>query len=243
LKGYTPPLSFDESVARRMRDVTLGDEEQAVAFLNALAGDGPALELAIGTGRIPLPLAATGIRVDGIDISPHVIEQMHMKPGGDRIDATVGDMADVRVSGEYRLIYVVWNSVSNMLSVDQQIRCFENVAKHLSPGGVFVIEMGSPSALTGMEENQYVRAEHIGVDRVVIDLLRYDPATQMLDENHVRISATGVKCYPVMQRSTWPSELDLMARIAGLRLHERYGDWDRTAWTSSSRTVVSVYAR
>jgi SAM-dependent methyltransferase len=235
-------MTFDETTARLMRDATRGDEEQAVAFLRAWAGEGPALELAIGTGRIALPLAATGIRVDGIDISPHVIGQMRTKPGGDRIDATVGDMADVPVSGEYRLIYV-WNSFSNMLKVDDQGRCFENVAKRLAPDGVFVIEMGSPSELVGMQENQYVRAEHVGVDRVGIDVLRYDPATQMLDENHVRISAAGAKFYPVMQRATWPSELDLMARIAGLRLRERYGDWDGTAWTSSSRTVVSVYGR
>src|SRR2546428_4643141 len=125
MKGYEPVMSFGEDVAQMYRD--RGDEIAAVAFLEQLAGPGPALELAIGTGRIALPLAARGIRVDGIDISPAMVDQLRKKPGGDQIAVTVGDFADVPVPGMYRLIYVVWNSLFNLLTQDNEVRCFENV--------------------------------------------------------------------------------------------------------------------
>lgn len=243
MRNYKPAMTYGKEVAAMMRDQKLGDEEAAVAFLNELAGTGPALELGIGTGRIALPLAATGVRVDGIDISAHVVEQLRTKPGGDKIDVTIGDFADVPVTGTYGLIYVVWNSFANLLSQEDQVRCFENVASHLSNDGVFAIEMGSPAVLFRLRDNQYVEAEAIHVGSVWLDVLRHDPVTQMLDESHIILSSEGILLNPVMQRYVWPSELDLMARIAGLRLKDRWGDWDRSAWTSRSRTVVSVYGR
>jgi SAM-dependent methyltransferase len=236
-------MSFTEETFEIYEDSLRGDEDAAVAFLADLAGSGPALELAIGTGRIGLPLAATGVRVDGIDISPSMVSRLRAKPGGDEIDVTMGDFADVGVPGTYRLIYVVYNTMFNLLSQDDQVRCFENVAAHLTGDGAFVIEAGSPAVLYGMRNNQYVEAEAIEVDYVRLDLLRIDPATQMLDENHVMLSRDGIKLNPVRQRYSWPSELDLMARIAGLRLKERWGYWDRRPYTANSRTVVSVYAR
>jgi SAM-dependent methyltransferase len=236
-------MSFGEDVARMCRDVQRGDEISAVAFLEQLAGSGPALELAIGTGRIALPLAARGIRVDGVDISPAMVDQLRAQSGGDQLSVTIGDFADVPVPGTYRLIFVVWNTFFNLLTQQDQVRCFENVAAHLTDDGSFVVEAFVPTFLYQLRNHQYVDAEAIEVDEVRLDLLRHDAATQMLEESHVSLSAAGVRLNPVVQRYAWPSELDLMARIAGLRLKGRFGGWDREPFTSSSSAHVSVYGR
>jgi len=230
-----------------MRDAARGDEEAAVAFLRGWAGDGPALELGIGTGRIALPLAATGLRVDGIDISPHVVAQMRTRPGGDKIEVTIGDFADLAVPGTYRLIYCPGNSFFNLLTQEDEVRCFENVAAHLTEDGAFVIESLVPDFLWRLEEHQYVQAELIAVDHVRLDVLRHDPVNQTLDENHVSLTEDGIRFNPVVQRYAWPAELDLMARIAGLRLRERWLGWDRQPWTgrwmSNRERIVSVWTR
>jgi hypothetical protein len=240
-------MSFGKEAAAMMRDATRGDEEAAVAFLRAWAGDGPALELGIGTGRIALPLAATSIRVDGIDISPHVVEQMRTKPGGDKIEVTIGDFADVAVPETYRLIYSPGNSFFNLLTQEDEVRCFENVAAHLMAEGAFVMESLVPDFMWRLEEHQYVQAEMIGVDQVRLDMLRHDPVNQMLDENHVSLTADGIRFSPVVQRYAWPAEMDLMARIAGLRLRERWLGWERQPWTgrwmSNQERIVSVWTR
>ena len=243
MKGYEPVMSFGEDVARTCRDVRRGDEVSAVAFLEQLAGPGPALELAIGTGRIALPLAARGIRVDGIDISPAMVDQLRAQPGGDQLSVTIGDFADVPVTGAYRLIFVVWNTFFNLLSQEDQVRCFENVAAHLTDEGSFVVEAFVPTFLYQLRNHQYVDAEAIEVDEVRLDLLRHNAATQMLEESHVTLSPAGIRLNPVVQRYTWPCELDLMARIAGLRLKERWGGWEREPFNSSSSAHVSVYGR
>jgi hypothetical protein len=237
-------MTFDANTAAAMRHMQRGDEHDAVEFLARLAGPGPALELGIGTGRIALPLAATGIPVDGIDFSPHVIEQMRSKPGGDKIDVTIGDFADVPVAGMYRLIYVPFNTFFNLLTQDDQVRCFENAARHLTDDGSFVIEGGAlPEFFYSLREYQYVQVERIEVDEVGIDVLRLDPVTQTLEENHVSLSPKGISMNPVMQRYAWPAEMDLMARMAGLRLTERWGGWDRRALVAESKNVVSVWGR
>ena len=243
MKGYEPIMSFGEDVAETYRDVRRGDEVAAVAFLEQLAGRGPALELAIGAGRIALPLAALGIRVDGVDISPAMVAQLRAKPGGDAISVTIGDFADVPAPGAYRLIYVVWNTLFNLLTQEDQVRCFENVAAHLTDDGSFVVEAFVPAFLYRLRNDQYVDAEFIGVDEVCLDVLRHDAAAQMLEESHVSLSRTGVHLNPVVQRYAWPSELDLMARIAGLRLKGRWGGWAREPFISSSNAHVSVYGR
>ncbi|MGH3146445.1 MAG: class I SAM-dependent DNA methyltransferase [Rubrobacter sp.] len=242
MKDYEPIMSFGEDVAEAYDDALRGDESAAVAFLESLAGDGPALELAVGTGRIALPLAAKGVRVDGIDISPAMIERLRAKPGGDRISVTIGDFAEVPVQGTYRLIYVVFNTLFNLLSQDDQVRCFENVAAHLTDDGSFVIEAGSPASHYQLRNDQYVDAESIEVDAVKLDMLRHDAARQRIDESHVSISGKGVRLTPVVQRYAWPAEPDLMARIAGLRLKERWNGWNREAFTGK-HNVVSVYGR
>ena len=243
IKGYKPVMSFGQDVAARDASAQRGDEDAAVAFLSGLAGRGPALELGIGTGRIALPLAAHGIRVDGIDISPAMIDQLRAKPGGDNIAVTVGDLADVSVSGTYRLIFVVWNTLLNLLTQEDQIRCFDNVAAHLSSDGCFVVEALVPAFLYRLRNDQYVDAEAIQVDQVRLDVLRHDAAKQMIAESHVSLSPAGIHLNPVVQRYAWPSELDLMARMAGLRLKERWSTWSREPFASSSDAHISVYGR
>jgi SAM-dependent methyltransferase len=241
MKGYKPVLSFDEHVARSDPDVRRGDEKAAVAFLERLARLGPALELGIGSGRIALPLANRGIRVDGIDLSPAMVAQLRARPGGDQLSVTIGDFADVSVQGSYRLIFVVFNTLFNLLTQEEQIRCFENVAAHLADDGSFVVEAYVPAFLYRLRDNQYVDAQSIEVDEVRLDLLRHDMATQMIEESHVSLSSAGVRLNPVVQRYAWPSELDLMARIAGLRLKERWGDWGQEPFISACGNCVSVY--
>jgi len=235
--------SFGEAAAASYDDEPRRDEESAVALLHDLSHGGPALELAIGTGRIALPLAARGVQVDGVDLSAEMVARLRAKPGGEDISVTMGDFADVPVHGSYRLIFVVFNTLFNLLSQEDQVRCFENVSEHLTSGGLFVVEAFVPSFLSRLRDDQYVDAEHIGVDRVVLDVGRHDPVDQRLDENHVVLSSEGVRLFPIVTRYAWPSELDLMARIAGLRLQHRWGGWDRQPFTTTSRHHVSVYGR
>jgi SAM-dependent methyltransferase len=241
VENYEPILSFGEETAEIYDDVPRGDELATVALLEQLAGGGPALELAIGTGRIALPLAARGVRVDGIDISPAMVAKLRAKPGGDQLSVTMGDFADVPVPGTYRLIFVVFNTLFNLLTQDDQVRCFENVAAHLTDDGLFVVEAFVPAFLTRLRNDQYVDAEAIGIDEVRLDVARHDPVTQRLDESHVFLSREGVRLSPIVTRYAWPSELDLMARIAGLRLKDRWAGWNREPFTSTSSTHVSVY--
>jgi SAM-dependent methyltransferase len=244
MKDYEPVTSFGEDAAE-IYDTSSPrtDTPATVAFLEALARGGPALELAIGTGRVALPLAAHGIRVDGIDLAPAMVAKLRAKPGGDQIAVTMGNFADVPVQGAYRLIYVVFNTLFNLLTQDDQVRCFENVAAHLAEDGVFVIEAFVPTFLTRLRDDQYVDAERIEVNEVTLDVGRHDPVQQLLYESHVHLSAEGVRVYPIVTRYAWPSELDLMARIAGLRLKERWAGWNREPFTGASGSHVSVYAR
>lgn len=253
MKNYKPAMSFGPEVAAGDPYRLRGDETETVAFLHNHAGDGPVLELAIGTGRIARPLAATGVRVDGIDISQAMVDVLRKQPGGSEIAVTMGDFADVPVEGTYPLIYIVYNTLKNLLTQDDQVRCFENVAAHLMDDGLFVVEAGSPDFLYKLRDHQYVDAEQIEVDEVRLDVARHDPVTQVLEESHVTLTREGVRLNPIVTRYAWPSELDLMARIAGLRLKERWGGWNREPYAAGSvgitgrgRTgtnVVSVYGR
>jgi SAM-dependent methyltransferase len=240
MENYEPGMSFLEDTAEIYDDEARGDEEETVSFLERLAGEGPALELAIGTGRIALPLAARGIRVDGIDISEAMVAKLRAKPGGGELSVTMGDFAEVPVTGTYRLIYLVYNTFHNLLTQDDQVRCFENVAAHLTDDGCFVVEAGVPNYLYRLQDDQYVHAESIEVEEVWFDVGRHDPVTQLHEETHIRLRNGDVRLFPIVQRYTWPSELDLMARIAGLHLKERWDGWDREPFTSTGN-VVSVY--
>ena len=244
MENYKPTMSFDKAAAEGYDDVSQrGDEMETVAFLEQLAQGGPALELAIGTGRIALPLANRGIRVGGIDFSSEMIAKLRAKPGAAEIAVTIDNFANVGIKGTYRLIYLVFNTLFNLLSQDEQVRCFENVADHLTDDGYFVVETYVPAFLHRLRDNQYVDAEAIRVDEVRLDVLRHDTAKQMIEESHVSLSPAGVRLNPVVQRYAWPSELDLMARIAGLQLKQRWASWKREEFTSTSSNCISVYGR
>jgi hypothetical protein len=244
MEKYRPVMSFDAHVAEVYDDLAQrGDEMATVAFLERLAAGGPALELAIGTGRIALPLSARGIRVDGIDFSSAMVAKLRAKPGGDRIAVTMGNFADLAVPGAYRLIYVVFNTLFNLLTQDEQVRCFENVAAHLTNDGSFVVEGTVPADWYRLRNYQYVDLEAVEVGNIRLDVARYDPVKQLLEETHLVLSSTGIQLNPIVTRYAWPSELDLMARIAGLRLTERWAGWSREPFTAASSNCVSVYAR
>jgi len=234
-------MSFGDDTAESYDELRRGDEEATVAFLAQWARGGPALELAVGSGRIALPLAEQGIRVDGIDFSPAMIARLRAKPGGDRIKVTLGNFTDVAVTDSYRLIYIVFNTLFNLLTQDEQVRCFENVAAHLTDDGVFVVEGGVPAEFCRLRNNQYVDLEALTVEKVRLDVARFDPITQRLEESHVTLSSEGVHLNPIVTRYAWPAELDLMARIAGLRLRERWATWSREPLTPASSNCISVY--
>jgi len=238
MEGFDPATSFGADVARCYDNRPRGDEAETVDVLAALAGDGPALEFAIGTGRIALPLVERGVPVDGIELSPDMVARLREKSGGSDIAVVMGDMSKVTTGSRYRLVYLVFNTIGNLLTQDDQVACFENATRHLTDDGVFVVEIQVPAP-----RRQFVNAELVATDEVVIDVNRYDPVTQILDENHVTLTNEGVRLGPISQRLVYPSELDLMACIAGLRLHERWGGWLREPFTADSERHVSVYGR
>lgn len=240
MDGFDPATSFGPDVARGYDDEPRGDEAECVDFLARLVGGGQALELAVGTGRIALPLSERGVRVDGIELSPDMVGRLREKPGGADLAVTLGDMARANGPGSsYRLVYLVFNTVYNILTQDDQVRCFENAARHLGDDGRFVVEVGVPSAW--LRGRQYVDVERLTTGTVVLDVNRYDPVTQILDEQHVTLTDEGVRMGPISARLIWPSEMDLMARIAGLTLLERHGGWQGEPFTAASERHVSVY--
>ena len=243
MEGFGPRESFGYEVSKRYDSGGgRGDEADTVAFLARLAGQSDALEFAVGTGRIALPLSAAGVRVDGIELSRAMVDRMREKPGGDAIEVTMGDMSRVSTGRSYGLVYLVFNTIGNLITQEDQVRCFQNAARHLAPDGVFVLECRIPDA-PGRPHRQFVDAEHIAVDSVVLEVCSYDPVTQLLDKNHVRIGADGITLMPISLRQAYPPEFDLMARIAGLRLRERWGGWNGEPFTAASWRHISVYQR
>jgi SAM-dependent methyltransferase len=242
MEGFDPATSFGPHVSQRYDNDLRGDEVETVDFLAGLVGGGSALEFAIGTGRVALPLTQRGVRVDGIELSPDMVARLRGKPGGDKLDVTMGDMSCASGPREkYSLVYVVYNTIYNLLTQDDQVRCFENAARHLGPGGVFVVEAGVPTAW--LRGDQFVNVEHLSNYEVVLDVNRYDAVTQVLDESHISLTKDGVRLGPISCRLIWPSEMDLMARIAGLRLVHRWAGWNAQPFTAKSARHVSVYAK
>ncbi len=205
-----------------------------------LSGKGPVLELAIGTGRVALPLISRGIEVRGIDISTEMVERMRQKPGGAEIEVTMGDFAEVDVEGKFSLIYLIFNTIFGLLSQRDQVRCFANVARHLLAGGRFVIEAFVPD-LARFDRGQRVQANKVERDRVILDMSQHDLAKQLVTAQWVELSPSGIKLRPVVVRYAWPSELDLMGELAGLELEDRWGGWEREPFTNDSSRHVSVY--
>lgn len=236
---------FDERVARRY-DESTGDEFEpdviraTVDFLAQLAGAGPALELAIGTGRVAVPLAARGIPVHGIDMSRAMVKRLRAKAGAGSVGATIGDFSTTRVEGRFSLAYLVFNTIMNVTTQAAQVATFRNAAAHLEPGGCFVIEVGVPDLQRLPPGSRYVpfivEPEHLGFDE-------YDVANQGLISHHYQFIKGRIEQLSVPFRYVWPAELDLMAELAGMHLRERWAGWEREPFTSDSPRHVSVWEK
>jgi SAM-dependent methyltransferase len=235
--GERVAAAYDEHSAGMFDPAVVGP---AVELLADLADGGAALEFAIGTGRIALPLAELGVRVAGIDNSEAMLARLREKPGAERIDARAGDMAATRVEGEFSLVYLVFNTIFNLTTQDGQVACFANAAAHLHSGGRFVIEARVPE-LQRLPLGQTVlpwRADPDGMSSYV-----YDVVTQRLSGQHYYLVDGRMQASPTEMRYAWPAELDLMARLAGMRLEDRWGGWAREPFTALSPSHVSVYAK
>jgi SAM-dependent methyltransferase len=213
---------------------------RTVDVLAELAGGGRALELAIGTGRVGLPLAQRGVEVHGIELSRAMVDRLRAKPGGADIPVTIGDMAHTRVDGEFGVVFLVFNTISNLTSQQDQVDCFRNAAAHLAPGSCFVIENGVPS-LRNLPPGQDAVPFLISPERVGFDT--YRPATQQMVSHHIILSGERPEYRAVPFRYVWPSELDLMAQLAGMRLRNRWQDWTGTPFTDDSTRHVSIWEK
>jgi SAM-dependent methyltransferase len=216
------------------------DTEGAVACVAELAARGALLELGVGTGRLALPLRERGIEVHGVDASPDMLQRLAAKPGGADMAVTVGDFAQVSVPGEFSLVLLAVHTIFALPSQDAQVRCFENAARHLGPGGRFVVEAWLPD-LTQFAHGPSVRPRAVGGQRVALVVAEHDPVGQRMTTTQVHLSDRGVRLHPANHRYAWPAELDLMARLAGFGLEHRWEDWRRRRFTATSSAHVSVY--
>lgn len=239
--------TYGENVAKVYDDMFLvpfaPDTAAAVEFLRGLAGDGPALELGVGTGRVALPLVRSGVEVHGIDSSEPMIRILRKKPGGESLPVTMGTFARFDLDRRFPLIYVVFNTFFSLLTQDEQVSCFESVATHLAPGGAFVMQAFVPDVTRFDVHNQRVSVESLSADELTLDASTHDAAEQRTDNLHVVVQDGKVELYPVKIRYAYVSELDLMARIAGLKLRERWAGWDRTPYPSPRWMHISVWER
>ena len=228
---------YDEACAEMVAPEVL---TPTVELLAELADGGPALELGIGTGRVAIPLRHRGIRVHGIELSAAMVARLREKPGAEDIDVAIGDFASTRLEGTFALAYLVFNTIMNLTTQEEQVRCFRNVAAHLAPGGSFVVEVSVPRLRTlppGATVQPFtVSPTYLGFDE-------YDVAAQGLVSHHYQVDEGGFSLHSVPFRYVWPSELDLMARMAGMRLTARWAGWDRSPFTSESDSHVSVWQK
>lgn len=216
------------------------ETEAEVAALAPLAGGGRVLELGVGTGRVAIPLAATGLEVHGVEVDPAMVEQLRAKPGGERVHVVPGDMAEVAVDGSFKLVYAVFGTFFALPTQRQQLRCFQNVAAHLAPDGRFVIEALMPQPMA-YGDRRKISAAGLTDDRVVLNISELDPVAQTIDTRQVILSGDRVRIVPIRIRYSWPSELDLMAQVAGLQLQGRWSSWDRQPFTAADERHISVY--
>jgi SAM-dependent methyltransferase len=241
VEGYEPS-TYGRKIAGIYDELydRIFDNEGCVQLLRGKARGGRALELAIGTGRIALPLKEHGVQVHGIDISEDMVAKMREKPGAEDIPVTIGNFVDVDVRGRFELIYILFNTFFGLTTQDDQVRCFHNVAEHLMPEGVFVVEAFVPD-LTRFQRHQSTSVVDVQIDRVQLDASRHDPVNQLVHSQHVFLEEGGTKLYPVSLRYAFAPEMDLMARLAGLELKEKWEDWRMGTFTSDSKSHISVY--
>ena len=244
MKGFGPEtfgaLYADSYDAGLQMDDETRDSVAFLAELAHIASGDRVLELAIGTGRMALPLAARGLQVHGIEASEQMVAKLREKPGGDKIPVVIGDMADVAVDGTFDLAFLVFNTIYNLTTQEAQVRLFQGVADHLADDGVFVVETFVPD-LADIVDGQRVRAREVTADMARFEVLLHDPVAQTWDMQRIVITNDGARVNPLAMRYAWPSELDLMARLAGLELRERWAGWDRSPFTAESKRHVSVY--
>jgi SAM-dependent methyltransferase len=217
-------------------------EPEAIELLAELARHGSALELGIGTGRMALPLAAKGVEVHGIDASPAMVEKLRERPGSESINVTMGNFADVNVDGKFTLVFIVFNTFFALLTQDEQVRCFRNVAQHLNDDGVFLIEAFVPD-VARFSSGPNLRIYTSTQERVSLQAAVHDPVQQRMFTQNIVFTGDATKLYPVEVRYAWPSELDLMAQLAGLQLRSRWSNWKRETFTAASEKHISVYER
>ncbi|MEM7244463.1 MAG: class I SAM-dependent methyltransferase [Acidobacteriota bacterium] len=245
MEGHGPE-SFGELNAEdydaQYGDAMATETQDSAERLAELAGGGRALELAIGTGRVALPLSERGVAVHGIEASAKMAEKLHAKPGGDAIPVVIGDMAEARAEGTFDLVYLVFNTIFNLTTQEAQARCFANAARHLNEGGVFVVETVVPD-LSQFVDGQRMKASWARMDSARFEIATHDRVGQIIDFQRIVISEGQTRMRPHTMRYAWPSELDLMARLAGLERRERWAWWDRSPFTAESKSHVSVYAK
>ncbi len=237
------PATFGELNAYNYDDVQdPGTTDQAIEVISKFAAKGRTLELAIGTGRVALPLVQSGLDVSGIDGSVEMVEKLRAKPGGKDIPVVIGDMKDVDIDGSFCHIFLIYNTIFNLQSQQDQVTCFQNVANKLEAGGTFLVETFVPD-LSEFVDGQFVKAKNLSRRGVWLDAATHDATKQIFEFQRVRIDETGYKLVPFRMRYAWPSELDLMAHMAGLKLKERWGGWDCRNFDNCSRMHVSVYQK
>jgi len=219
------------------------DTEGPVAFLAELGRHVRVLELGVGTGRVALALASRGIDIVGIDASEAMVSRLRRKPGGEELKVTIGDMASTPLGGPFGLVFVVFNTFFGLMTQERQVQCFVNVARSLSEGGRFVLECFVPDVARFSDESETVRAVSVEDDLVRLEASVHDPVNQQIRSQIVFLGSEGIDLRPVSIRYVWPAELDLMARLAGLELEDRYGGWGKEPFSASSICHVSVYRR
>jgi len=237
-------MSSEDTYGERVADIYdlwyRDYDEDSVTVLAELARGGRALELGVGTGRIALPLAAANVEVHGLDASASMVARLRAKSEGDRVRIVMGNFADVSVDGEFQLIYIVFNTFFALISQEEQVRCFRNVASHLTPNGCFLIEAFVPD-VKRFTAGQINWVTKITEERVELDVGQHDSAAQRVFSQKIILADGTVRLYPIQIRYVWPAELDLMAQLAGLRLRERWSSWQRDAFTSESGKHISIY--
>lgn len=242
MEGFGP-TTFGEQYAEEYDALhNPGTTDACVTLISEIAGHGKILELAVGTGRIALPLAKLGHDVSGFDASPDMLEKLREKPGGTALKTWVADMATFDVDAHFDFAFLVFNTLYNLTTQAAQLQCFHQVSKHLKPEGQFLVEAFMPNRET-FDRNQAIRTKHVSFDKVWLEAVKHDPVEQRLDYQRIRISEDGTTLHPLPMRYVWPSEMDLMAELAGLRLVERWGNWHREPITAESEMQIALYKR
>ncbi len=242
MKGFGPS-TFGELYAEdydKWNDP--GTTDEAVDLLWEIAANRKTLELAIGTGRIAVPLAQRGLEIHGIDASPEMVAELRKRPGGATIPVSIGDMADVDIDGSFDFVFLIFNTLFNLRSQNDQIRCFQNASTRLNESGLFLIEAYVPD-LSEFVDGQFVRTRHVGMNSAFVETAVHDAAAQTVEYQRIHMTETGTRFRPLPVRYAWPAEIDLMAKLAGLQLKDRWGSWTRAPFTGTSKMHVSLYEK